>query len=476
MLSFSKKEMTRFVAFCHSPYHCKHEHIRTLVNYLEGLYPEFNEKKLARRVVFQALFPGEPHNQAKLAVVFTYTLRMIEEFLVVEQLRDASPEAGMFFLKKLRQKRLSEYYEKALQRRQEKLADSTYRNSDFFKHKLAYASEADIYYYSQLSRHKKDLSIQEKQDYLDLYFLAEKLKDACEMRLRKKILLVDYEAAFLEPILKACELQGDYYLSFPAISLYYNLYLLVDQDKPSHYFQAKAILQDDPSLFPLEELDSIYKYLQHFCIDRINHGESDFLKELFGIFQTQLEKGLLIENGFLSEWHYKNIVTTGLRLDERQWVDEFIESYKGRLRPESRENAYIFNKAAYYYEIGHYEQVLDMLQHVEYTDIRYQLGAKSILLRTYYDLAELDAFLSLADSFRQYLHRNQLLSEERRKGHLNLIRFARRIFSLKIDAPYQSTAKNQQEIQNIRKGLTQSDILFNQSWLNQKVSELEKNL
>ena len=105
------------------------------------------------------------------------------------------------------------------------------------------------------------------------------------------------------------------------------------------------------------------------------------MKEIFLLYQLQLQQELIIDEGYLSDLHYKNIVTTGIRLQELEWVKQFIEEYREALRPAVRENAYSFNLASYYHAVGKYDEVLALLQEVAYSDFRYNLGAKALLLR-----------------------------------------------------------------------------------------------
>ncbi len=175
----------------------------------------------------------------------------------------------------------------------------------------------------------------------------------------------------------------------------------------------------------------------------------------------------------MPEWHFKNIVTTGLRLDEHEWVRSFLENYRHRLRPEVEENAYSYNLAAYFHHLENYDEVLRLLLQVEYTDVRYNLDAKSLLLRTYYDLEESEALHSLTEAFKQYLKRNKSLSEFQKKGYFNLLNFTRKAFRLKTNREFTSSKKWEPELQNLRSELEAAETVFNKSWLEGKVAELE---
>ncbi|MCF6237235.1 MAG: hypothetical protein L3J79_00210 [Candidatus Marinimicrobia bacterium] len=345
------------------------------------------------------------------------------------------------------------------------------QNSKFSFHQFLVKSEAERYH-SQLEKHETDWGIQQKQNYLDHFYFSEKLKDACEMMMRSRILQVEYSYEMLDPIIETIEKNKKEYTGIPSIIVYYHVFQMLTKEDSSAYQALIPVLKKHESFFPKEELESIYNHLQHFCMNKINTGGNHYLEELFKLYQVQLQQDLLIENNYLSEWHYKNIVTVGLRLNELDWVKNFIEDYRNRLDPEVVENAYIFNLAAYFYQANQPGKVLDLLVKVEYTDIRYVLHAKSLLLRTYYDLNEYEAFLSLTESFRKYLHRNAQISDSRRDGFSNLVKFTKKIFQIKNLLKISRPEKLKQDLQKLQKAIDSTDTIFNQSWLNTKVEEV----
>ena len=473
--TFSRKEMTRFVEFSRSPYFNKHREVGMLIDYLNKIYPDFNERNCQREVVFKSLFPQQKHNQNHLALLFTYSIRLLDKYLIQEQFKENSAYHKVLLLRNLRHRKQYKYYEKTMTNFESELEESEYKNSTFYNMQFLKAAESDAYF-TQRSKHEKDNSIQLKQNNLDNYYLAEKLRDACEMIVRSKILEVNYSTSLLDSVIAEVEKNIIYYETIPSISVYFHIYQMIVKEGHAYYFEALPVLQKYSSFFPKEEVQNMYNYLQNYCIEQINKGESMFLKEMFNLFKEQLEKELLMdENGFLPQWHYKNIVTTGIRLKEMDWTQQFIEKFKKSLHPEVVENAYSYNLASYYYSTKQLDKVLDLLVKVEYTDIQYNLGAKSLLLRTYYDLEEHEALLSLTRSFKQYIKRNRLIPESRRKGMSNLVRFTNRANSIKANFGFDSKQKSKKELEKLIEELDATDPIINKDWLNSKVEEL-KNL
>jgi len=432
--TFSKKEMTRFYEFVQSPYHNKHQEVQALVGYLHKIYPQFTPKKCHRTKVFKVLFPKQAHDQANLALLFTYAFRLAKEFLAVEQYKAQEESQNLHLLTALRQKDQSVIYEKQVKQTQKSLNNSQFKGSPFYWEQYALAKETDLYFEPR-SRNASLVGIQEKQAFLDYFYLSEKLKDACELEVRRQILRVESEVQFIDPILTTLQKDWQRYKNIPPIAVYYHLYRLITEEDTEQYYQALPIIEQNSRFFPTQELKDIYTYIQNYCIKKINQSDTLFMEELLKIYKIQLER-------------------------------------ETSLPTESRENAYRYNRAAYAYEEGDYDKVLSLLLQVEYTNIQYSLSARWLLLRTYYELAESIAFFALCDSFRLYLQRNQLIAAFKKKGHEQGIRLVKKAFQLKLDKPYQKKEKTAKELAKLRQEIMDTDTVFNRGWLVGKIGEL----
>jgi hypothetical protein len=263
------------------------------------------------------------------------------------------------------------------------------------------------------------------------------------------------------------------YQSEPDIEVYRLVLLMLRSDDATGYQATKNYLFAQAGQFAFGELQNIFNYLQNFCVSQINRGQEGYLSELFQLYQYQLEHGLLFDEGILHEWHYKNLVAVGIRLREMDWVRRFIEDYKSRLQPAIAENAYCFNLASYYFDQCQLDQVLELLTRVEYTDPNYQLESKVLLLRTYFDLEEYEALFSLTDSFRQLLQRNKLLSENRKLGYFNLLKFTKSLARIRSGMGFARDMKGLANLQKLRADFAATPNTFLSGWLRQKMDLTE---
>ena len=467
----NRKEMTRFKEFSLSPYFNKHLGVSTLVTFLSDIYPEFTEKNCSRERLMSEIDHPSGKSKEQLAILFTYTNRLLNKYLSEESLKNEPPLQQIGLLRHLRQKEQYKAYEKNLKSFQGDLEKGSHRDGEYYYHQFMAAKEADLYY-TQRTSHEQDNAIQQKENYLDVFYLSEKLKDACEIKVRQRIISADYVTDLLEVILKEVKEHPARYADKPPIVVYYSIYQMMANDAHDFYYEAFNAAEKHANFFPIEELKSIYNFLQNYCVNQINKGAKEFPKASFELYQIQLERGLLFINDILPEWYYKNIVTTGLRINEVDWVYDFIETYRDSLNSEVKENAYSFNLASYYYAIRFYKKALRLLLRVEYTDLRYSLSAKALLLRTYYDLEEHEALLSLCKSFRQFLQRHKEISEFRRKGYRHLFDLTRKVSQLRSNLRYISKLKSKTEYKKLEVSLKETEALFNRDWLLKRLNEL----
>ena len=474
-----RKKVTRFKEFTQSPYFNKHRDVANLIEYLSDTYPNFSERKCNRETISQILFPAKPHNQQKLAIVFTYSMRLLEEFLRVEE----AIEGGMLQNDTLLTAQLREHdilflLEKFLKENVGGAKEKSRMNPSFSTptfSELQHLSEQDATAVRLANFNHQFLEI--KQPMFDAYYLCEKLKDACELHQRSKLLNRKFSPTPLfATALEWANKTAITALPYPSIRHFYELFQLLQSNDTTLYRPLLANILKDESQLSQEELRAIFSHLQNFCIGQINAGKKEFLSELFRIYQSQMDRELLMINGYLPEWHYKNIVTTALRLQEFEWAKNFIESNKTKLQPDVQDNAYRYNMATYHSHLGHFGEVLKLLLQVEYTDLRYNLDAKSLLLRTYYDMEADEALISLTDAFRQYLKRNQDMTEFQKTGYYNLLKLTRSAFRLKTGKGYMSSVKWQASFNKLKEHLSHEKTVFNKTWLQEKMEEMEADV
>ena len=125
--------------------------------------------------------------------------------------------------------------------------------------------------------------------------------------------------------------------------------------------------------------------------------------------------------------------------------------------------------STYFFAVEKYKDALKLLQTVEFTDVFYHLGSKSLLLKAYYETDNAESFYSLISAFRVYLRRNKYISESQFSNHLNLINFVKKCYDLKYNDYTKFIFKR--KLESIKTKISTNKNIANIVWLNEKVEE-----
>ena len=433
--TFSEKELKQFQDWLAADIFNKNKTIRQFYALLLPFAPTFEHKKaiirLDKNLIFKRLYKNEPYNNLKMNNLVSDTYQLLCDFLAYKRFQESEQLSRLCLMDELYEKGLYKNVEQEAKKFEQQQATSLIRNADFYYDKYLFYKQKDALFLSKPNR-TADVNLQLKNDYLDLFYFAMKLKIACDMTSRNTVIQADYQSPFLEELRLHYENEPEKYREIPAITVYYQvLQMLLNPDESKYYYQLKTHLAENVDKFPNEELRTLYDYVRNYCIRKINDGETIYYQEILNLYQFLLDKKIIFQNGHLTEWDYKNITTVGLRLETYDWTENFINQYKNSLPEAVRENAFIYNLASFYYEKNEYKKSLQLLHEVKFTDTTYHLGAKIIQLKSYYELKETEPFYALTDAFQIYVKRNRQLSDYRKTAYLNLIKVTKKIYKLR---------------------------------------------
>ncbi len=462
LLTFTNLEYKWFDQYIRSPYHNENPLLADLLGYIRDSLQAKSPQQPEKEEAFGILFPNQAFNDLKIRHLISDLLRLLEGFLINESLKSSNISSRLQLLKELRSRNQNKHFEAVFNNARGLQHKQPYRNAAYFYHEYALEAEYSSFLALQQSR-LFETNLQQTVDNLDVFYLIEKLRYGCIFHNYKNVLAVDYQSLLMDEILEHIRQQN--YDHVPAVSIYYSIYMtLTESDDELHYRDLKSLLLRHIDQFTHEEAREMYAFANNYCIKQINLGHNQYLNEIFANYQTLLQKEIIIENGSISPWDYKNIVVTGLRLNEFTWVEDFIYRYKHKLEVRFRENAFIYNLAYYHFYRNDYDRVMDLLQQVEFEDVFYSLDSKAMLLKTYYELHEVESLLSLFDSFTIFLKRNKVISDRHRHTYLNLIRFVKKLSRIP-PGDHKKIEALQQEIEG-SKGV--ADL----NWLREKIREL----
>lgn len=173
---------------------------------------------------------------------------------------------------------------------------------------------------------------------------------------------------------------------------------------------------------------------------------------------------------YITPFKFNNVITTFLRSRKFDIAETFINEYQNLIPASQRKYIISFSRAQLDFYRKNYGRVIEELQEMEYPDIITNLRSRLLLLVTYFELNQQDAFINLAESFRVFLTRSsKKVTKKIITPYFNFINVSRKI--MLMDAgDNKEGAKIEREITKMSK------TLINEDWLREKLAErLDKN-
>ncbi len=465
MLStLTTRELRRFEEFIISPFFNKNETPVQLFQVLKKYHPHYEEHKTSMEAIFPKLFPKEKFEEQRLRYLMTDLTKLLEEFLSYTEYDKQEINKKYLLMSALDNRNLDKHFTATYENARLVQDKEPYRDVNYYFNRYLLEEKA----YQHIHAKEQDAletSIQQAVDNLDVYYLSNKLRYCSALLTRQNILREDFHNPLLNEILQYLEKNN--YDHVPSVAIYYLiLKTLNDRDNLDNYSKLKELLEKNLEKFAISELQDMYTSLMNFCIYKINTGDSSFLKELFEQYKFIIEKGIIFENGYISPHEFKNIVIVGLRVNEVDYIEKFLHDNKEHLHPEFQDSIYTYNLAFVHFYKKDFSKALRLLQTADFKDVFYHLDARTLLLRTYYELDETEPFFSMIDSFNNYLKRNKLISESQRTSYLNFVKYVKKLMQIRLGSKM-TAAELKAEIEDVKH-------VGNQQWLLQKIEEHEK--
>jgi len=428
-------EIRNLSKFLRSPYFNQREDVVLLFEYIQenrALKIDGLDKKKA----FQRVYPKEAYQDAKVRHLMSYLLQLVKDFLAQEHHTKGLVAKKIHLCQALRKKGLNRLFEKEWQKALALHNKQVYRNTHFYynNYKLYLEQSEYLHQYQRTG----EMNLQEVTDELTTFYIADLLRQSCSVLAHQSLSPQDYDLKLVEPVIQLVE--NGWMRNIPAIAIYYHSYrALNDLNNEADFYALLPLIKANWKQFPNHEIRDILLLAINYCIQRLNSGERKFIREAFELYQFGLEYKIVVNDGVISLYTYKNVLKLGLALQEYDWVEQYLETFKQYLHPEQRENNYQHNLAVFYFSKRDYGKAMSLLQQVTFKDKLHELDARRMLLRIYYELQEFDALESLLESFQTYIRRQKNIGYHQ-ENYLNLIRFIKKMLRANLEIKADKTA------------------------------------
>ena len=405
--------------------------------------------------IFTELYPGTPFDEAQWRYVQTFLLQGIEHFLTQRAWEQAPLLADLHLIPVFRRKKADKALAYALQRAHNKLAQLP-QDKDFFLYQYLLEWEK---YVSTESQHRTGANnLASVNRALDTFLVSSKLRLACLMESHKAVYQATYDLGLLTASLAHVRTSG--MLEIPVVALYYHCYQALTTGNEADFRAFRRELEQHPEL-PPDERRTFLLLAVNYCIKRLNTGQAHYIREAFDLYKIGLETEVLIENGVLSRFAYKNIVALGLRLEAFDWVRDFIARYESLLEEKYRSANRDYNLARLFFTQKNYAKAMPLLAQVDESDLLLNLDSRVMLLKMYYETGEYEALDALLTSFRVLLLRKKKIIGYHQQHYLATLRLVKKLARLR---PNDTVA-----VQKFKAEVTKNEVVLEKDWLLRQV-------
>ncbi len=463
MLNSSLVELFKFLTpadkkglkkFIRSPFFNQREDVVLLFDYLEN-YIDTEPLKLAKEKVFEAVYPKQKYNVDSMYFIMSTSTQLINKFLTISEMESKEIEKKLLLVDALKKRGAEKFTEKTLAEANQQLEKQKLRNAEY--HYLKYKIKYTEFELKHWKRRNDEFNIQEMIDDFHSYSMSEIFKLAYSAFSHKSISKKEYELPLLDSIQKI----NNKYLTEPSVASHlYSFKLSIgeinDTEVNEVFVKLKELLFTQSQLFEHNELQDFYLNAINYCIKKQNYGELAFVREALNLFDEGLKTKVLLEEGNISPYDYRNVNMLALKINDFDFAENFLNTYKSLLPAKDREDIYQFNSGFYYFRKGDYTKAMKQLLSVNSKDPLINLDARRVLARVYFELKEFKALQSHIETSKVYLHRQKEMSYIK-ESYTNFFKF--------LEAVLNSDVKSKVERTKIVENIKAAKLCAEREWL-----------
>lgn len=468
--TFEKGELKRLRKVFESPYFVTNVRLLTLFEYLRKCYPEFEPSKVSKEKLFQKLYPGQKFNDGLLRVVLREFTAAVEEFMLIERLRRDNFQKKRQLTREYGLRNIYPIFERETKALQTKLEKEPYRDADYFREM---ASLNFDYFFHPMTQKLtlEDEALTDLMDSIDKQFALTKYRIGSELKNRERILAKKYEQRFLEAI--DTEGENGFLSENPTAKIYRSLFDLYQPQPEEHFafYSLKILFLENIGALKRWDKAMVATQLMNYAARQINSGNSSFNRDMFDIYKMGLEHDFIIDDNKINGVIFSNIVSVGCAIEEFEWTSGFIDNYKDFLYESEKAETVLMSTGFWHYSQKEYEKALDYYNY-QFSDPINQTTVRMYTVRIYFerymeDNSNFHFVISQFENFEKFLHRNSLITENRKKSNLNLVAILKKLTNDLFQNKNSATIKD-----SIQAMIAQKKLLTGKKWILEKLETI----
>lgn len=472
--TFSKTEMKEFEKFAASPYFNKGRNYLPFLHQLVKFYPKFDNEKLTPEFVYSMLNPGKKFNKQIIWNLTSTMMNMAEEYLAISSTRKNKFYRLKAIADEYSDRRLNGYYLKTLSE-MSRITDHGGIDKNYFRRKADAENEMVKFHQMEDKQHLLCQNVLEEGKWRILDFLQDFERTICDLSSNTFMYNASYDINIPAEFAKCLDLkklinyarEKNYEYLWLLEIFYSSIMTVTERSNTEHYFRLKKLYEENRHHFTDYEKNKVLTTLSNYCSLRINDGDDSFRRELFEIGKIELKENLAFPEKSSSKITFIQILRNAVSFNEIKWAKDFVEENIHKLKASHQRSMYSLAYAFIHFRLKDHEKVLENLKKVRFIDVRDKLNVKSLLLRTYFEMRDINSLMYQIDSTRHFLSSNPSISEESRRNFLQFTLFVNRLLT-ELDK------NSKHDLDLFRKEVESEKTLINKNWFYEQIDIIKK--
>jgi len=437
--TLSKSELRYFGRFLEANSNKGSNDVKSLFNYLEKYHPTYTGKEIERNYVASKIFRSDTDSKAlkKLDNSKLGLRKLLELFLIQEEVKNQKKEHDFLLLKVLRKRGLNDYFFKKIDRIEKEWTKNPAPGISHI-HNLYLLKEMRFSHPNYALSEAIKMGPKMLLKLFEQYYIAVKLywtlcaDNTNSFFANKEEGELEEDLSIpIESILAFINIETPQNPQIKLLSEILNTFINKDFE---NYSALKESCLEQLHSFTNSEKQSLIEFLATIGFENYKLGNHVFIDEIFQLkCLLIIEENLLVENGYIANDVFIGIVNIACAAKKLEWAEDFINKYVVFIKEEEQEDVRRLTRAILYFDKKDYLQVLDELRELNFRNIVYGAQARAILLKAYFELGEEydGLFYHLVNSFRSSFSKKTIiaksLSKSQKTGFKNFINFTNKL-------------------------------------------------
>lgn len=440
--SFSKKEYSLFYEFLRSPFYNKKPNAVKFFEAIRECAPALRDDQTEKELIWKGMYPKKQFNAGVFKNLVYDLTGLLEKFIEVVNYEKNGLRKRFIYLdalseRKIHNKFFSEYNNLYKDISKSKFYQNYYSDIQKLKFKkinhgyanTKYMEEIDEELLSVSEFYLNEVIVNLSYLYNEISILELNSNKSTATDIAKIIFGTKETKQFIINKKKSDNSDQNILL------MYYFIFLaFAYPEDRENYFNFKKHLYKNSGLFTPEEKSRLYISLGDALNIRPSGKDDNKVSEFLELYKKRIEEDIFTEqDGSVNVFSYSNIIKMAGMLKDHKLIKFVKKNFFQLLQEEYKENMNYYTEAYYNFSTGKFENALDNCLKIKLEHFILKFDIKDLQAMLYYETDDYENFIYLLDTYKHFLKKNSLVSDQYKNWYGKFITSVHRLFRIKLN-------------------------------------------